>query len=418
MLSEPRLDPVQTKRFEEKREAILNAAAVVFNERGLRGATFADVAATVGLVPASVTYYYRKKDDLALACFLRATANFERIAVQAASARDVPTRVRAFLRGHAELLARIAVGDAPDMIFFNELHALPEQHLQQIYDAYTDLFRKVRRLLRGRETERLGRDELTARAHLLIGGAHWLRRWIERHEPGQYARLAERVADIVLEGLARGPWRGLGAEQDWQLVSDAGGRVEAFLRAATQLINEQGYKGASVDKISARAHVTKGAFYHHHDTKQDLIELCFERTFAVLRRTLDLADAAGGDGHERLRAAVCALIRFQLSDEGPLLRVTATSAVPESSHREQVLKTLGRLVERVAQTAVDGMADGSLLVTDPISAAQFVVAGINTTAEARRWIVRVGASDGVRLYAPPILHGLLCGPAPGPALGR
>jgi AcrR family transcriptional regulator len=414
MLSHPPLDAVQTKRYEEKRELILNAAAVVFNERGLRGATFADVASIVGLEPASVTYYYRKKDDLALACFLRATANFESIAVRAAAERDVAMRVRAFLSGHAELLARIALGQSPDMILFNELHALPEPHLQQIYAAYTELFRKVRRLLRGSETERLSRDELTARAHLLIGSAHWLRLWIERHEPSQYLRLATRVADIVLEGLASGPWRGPGAEQDWQLVTDDGGRVEAFLRAATQLINEQSYKGVSIDQISARLNLTKGAFYHHHDTKQDLIEACFERTFAVLRRTLDHADAAGGDGYERLRAVACALIRFQLSEDGPLLRVTATSAVPDSSHREEVLKTLGRLVERVAQTAIDGMTDGSLRVTDPISAAQFVVAGINTTAEARRWILGLQAGEGVRLYAPAILHGLLC-PASPPA---
>ena len=32
--------------------------------------TLADVAAKVGLITTSVTYYYRKKDDLAAACFM------------------------------------------------------------------------------------------------------------------------------------------------------------------------------------------------------------------------------------------------------------------------------------------------------------------------------------------------------------
>lgn len=369
------------------------------------------VAARVGLIPNSVTYYYRQKDDLALACFLRATANFQKIAVQAAAGPDVATRVRAFLVGHAELLARIARGQAPEMIVFNELHALPEAHLQNIYAAYTELFRRVRRVLRGPATEALTRDELTARAQLLIGVAHWLRLWIWRYEPDQYVRLGERVADIVLGGLASGHWRGVGGEDGWHLVDDVGGMVEAFLRAATELVNEQGHKGASIAKISARLNVTKGAFYHHHDTKQDLIEACFERTFSVMQRALDLADAAGGSGGERLRAAVCALIRFQLSAEGPLLRVTATSAMPDSAHRNEVRETRGRLVERVGQTVIDGMVDGSLRVLDPVAAAQVVVAGINATAEARRWILGLQAGDAVRLYAPPILHGLLC-PAP------
>lgn len=245
MASCPPPSSVQTKRFEEKRELILNAAALVFNERGVKGATFADVAGRVGLVPNSVTYYYRKKDDLALACFLRATANFETIAVQAAAAPDVAARVRAFLVGHAELLARIASRRSPEMILFNELHALPAPQREQIYAAYTDLFRKVRRLLRGAATEALTRDELTARAQLLVGVAHWLRLWIWRHEPGEYVRVGERVADIVLDGLASGGWRGLAGEDTWRLVDEVAGMGEAFLRAATQLVNEQGHKGAS-----------------------------------------------------------------------------------------------------------------------------------------------------------------------------
>jgi hypothetical protein len=50
-------------------------------------------------------------------------------------------------------------------------------------------------------------------------------------------------------------------------------------------------------------------------------------------------------------------------------------------------------------------------VLDPVAAAQVVVAGINATAESRRWILGLQPGDAVRLYAPPILHGLLC-PAP------
>ena len=62
---------------------------------------------------------------------------------------------------------------------------------------------------------------------------------------------------------------------------------------ATLLVNERGYHGALIDKISAQLHVTKGSSYHHHhynDNKQDLIFTRFERTFAVLRRGLSLAE--------------------------------------------------------------------------------------------------------------------------------
>ena len=35
-------------------------------------------------------------------------------------------------------------------------------------------------------------------------------------------------------------------------------------------MNEHGYLGASVQKISERLNVTKGAFYHHIEAKDDL----------------------------------------------------------------------------------------------------------------------------------------------------
>jgi AcrR family transcriptional regulator len=404
---------VQTQRFEAKRELVLNAAASLFNERGVKGATFGDIAGKVGLVPNSVTYYYRKKEVLAAACFLRATAVFDRIAADAAAEATVEGRVRRFLIGHAEMLAEMESGVQAPMILFNELHALPEPHLGEVYAAYTALFRRVRRLLRGPQTEGFSRNELTARAHLLLSVAHWLRVWIWRNEASQYKRVAERLADIVLRGIccSDAPWPPSVGEHEWRLVDDAGGTVEAFLRAATRLVNEQGYQGASIAKISALLNLTKGAFYHHHDNKDDLIEACFERTFSVIRRTLDLAESAGGQGGDRLRAAVRALIRFQLAPEGPLLRAAATSAMPDTAHRNEVRQTLNQLTERVAYAIVDGTIDGSIRSLDPGVAAHFVVAGINATAEARRWIPGLAPGEAVRLYAPPLLRGLLS-PAP------
>ncbi len=58
---------------------------------------------------------------------------------------------------------------------------------------------------------------------------------------------------------------------------------ETFLIAATRLINERGYRGASVEKISERLNVTKGSFYYHHDTKDDLVVACFKRSFDTMR---------------------------------------------------------------------------------------------------------------------------------------
>ena len=62
---------------------------------------------------------------------------------------------------------------------------------------------------------------------------------------------------------------------------------EAFLRAATQLINAHGYSGASVERISAELNVTKGAFYHHNKTatRWSSRALTGPSTSSAMRRT-------------------------------------------------------------------------------------------------------------------------------------
>ena len=56
-------------KFELRRAVFVRAAAEVIDRKGVHGITFADV------VPTAVNYYFRKKEDLAVACFLHAIAH-------------------------------------------------------------------------------------------------------------------------------------------------------------------------------------------------------------------------------------------------------------------------------------------------------------------------------------------------------
>ncbi|WP_348752188.1 TetR/AcrR family transcriptional regulator, partial [uncultured Aquincola sp.] len=163
----------------------------------------------------------------------------------------------------------------------------------------------------------------------------------------------------------------------------------------------------SVDKISARLNVTKGSFYHHHDNKEDLITECFERSFSVLRQALRLAAQAEGDGGARAAAAGRALVRFQLSAQGPLLRASATSALPDQAHRDTVRTTLHRLTQRMAGLLVQGVVDGSVRPLDTQMAAQVLVGGINAAAELHRWVPDARVDSVAELYARPLFQGLL-----------
>ena len=181
---------------------------------------------------------------------------------------------------------------------------------------------------------------------------------------------------------------------------------EAFLRAATRLVNEQGYPGASVDAISAALKLTKGSFYHHHETKEDLITACFERTFAVTRSIQRAAALAPGNGWQRLVLACRAFVRFQMSERGPLLYATACDSLPPNL-QGKMLQSMGQLNERFATLILDGMGDGSIRVLDPATAAHLVSGMINAAPELSRWAPGATPANAGSLYARPMLEGLL-----------
>src|SRR5271168_561434 len=138
----------QTLRYERKREAILDAAAMLFNARGLGGTIIADVAQSVGLTTTSVTYYYRKKEDLAAACLLRAIAAMDTL-VGRAEADTGPARLTRFLELYFGHLVDIAEGRAPEGINFWDLRALTGLQAESSMTAFVALFRHFRELLRG-----------------------------------------------------------------------------------------------------------------------------------------------------------------------------------------------------------------------------------------------------------------------------
>ena len=107
-----------------------------------------------------------------------------------------------------------------------------------------------------------------------------------KYDPEDYGRIRERMYDILVGGLAA---EGAAWEPTPIPLADLAAREgpemsrETFLLAATRLINSRGYRGASVDKISAELNVTKGSFYHHNDAKDDLVVACFDRSTRLRR---------------------------------------------------------------------------------------------------------------------------------------
>ena len=434
--------PQATLRFAEKRELILDGAARLFNRRGIKAGTLAEVAASVGLATNSLTYYYRKKEDLVCACLQRSIDAINPVIQQAAHAATLADRLGAFVHGFVALMADVAEQRRPEMIFFGDMRALPQPPAGPVFAAYVAMFRSLRRLLRpgaggpgGGLLTLDARRALNARSHLLLAEMLWARAWLTRFEPVDYPQVATAITDILLHGLAApgqawpagtalaglpdpatGPPAGrLTNDPANDLANDlagnlADGLADAYLRTATGLINDHGVGGASVQRIAATLALTKGSFYHHHDTKHGLVDACFERSFALIRRVQLAALAAPGNGWQRLLGATLPLVNVQdpalANDQGPLLRLTAWTELP-GSLRWQKFSTMGQLGERYAALVTSGMIDGSIRLVDPAVAAQLISGMINGLAESGHWVPAGGQQPLAALIARPLLLGWL-----------
>jgi len=399
-----------TARYNKKKEAIIAAAVGILNRRGVRGMTLADVAASVDLITTSVTYYFRKKEDLAVACFLRGIERYDALISEALTETEPGARLNRFIDAYLSLHRRIRLGDEAPIAVFSDIRALKEQHLRIVGQAYGPFFRKVRLLFRAPGYEWLNRRIATARTHMLLEQIYWAAAWLPRYDVEDYPRVRDRMFDILANGIAPAgaEWspQNLSASLDVDPASDADvNSRETFLTAATRMINQRGYRGASVERISEQLNVTKGSFYHHNDAKDDLVVACFERSFATMRRVQSAALEMRGNQWQRIASAAATLAEHQMSERGPLLRTSALSALPEQI-RLTMVEHSNRVSERFAAMISDGVADGSIRPVDPYIAAQMLNATLNGASDLVFAIPDLVREELAVLSAKPVLMGL------------
>lgn len=399
------LAPASTLRYSRKRDAIVSAATHILNQRGLKGVTLADVAASVGLITTSVTYYFKKKEDLAAACYLAGISQINSMVDEALLAPTPESRLRRFIDCYLEANAAMRLNERPPIPSFSDIRALNPPHLQVISGAYSGLFRKVRSLFWDGGTL-ASRRAANAKTLMLIRQVLWSVIWLPRYEIEDYQRIRERLSDIIVNGLA--PDGARWVPHPLTLPSDPPmtGSRDIFLVAATRLINAHGYRGASVEKISAELNVTKGSFYHHNDAKDDLVAACFERTFEVVRQVQSAAMRLEGTCWDQLSSAAAGLVEYQLSASGPLLRASAMSFLP-TTLRQRVVESSNRLADRFSGMISDGIAEGSIRPVEVVIAGQALNITLNAAADLGAWVEGMEPSEAASLYARPMLMGVL-----------
>ena len=387
-----------TAKFVRRRAQILDEASEQINEFGARGMTLTAVAKSLGLDTSSVTYYFKRKDQLAAGCFER-TLHWLDERVRAAAAEPTPqARVRHLIASYVALHRDQRAPDGHKLAFLSDMRALDDESRAPLDALYGETFEVVREFF---DEPRSGRARIATAALLMHVG--WLPRWLSRYLERDLPRVEARLFDLLANGIdGLGEWPVDVSPLEPPAASDAQAR---FLHAATTLINRQGYIGASVEKIAAELGVSTGSFYHHLDNKDDLVVACFRRSFDLYERAHDRGDRAGERSGDRLGATISLLVAQQFAGESPLLRTAAFQALPRPLRGEMMERT-EQMGEHMAGIVADGIADGSLRAVDPTVAGQVILGTINAAANLRDWAERRPLEEAVRAYVLVLRRGL------------
>jgi AcrR family transcriptional regulator len=122
-----------------------------------------------------------------------------------------------------------------------------------------------------------------------------------------------------------------------------------MLAAAAQVVDDYGYGGMSVARVTTRAGVSRRTFYDLFDDREDCFLALFDE---AVGRASDIAvHAAAGESswREQVRAALAALLVFAGDDPvtGSLLIVDALGAGPKTlARRASVLETLHAIIDQ------------------------------------------------------------------------
>src|SRR6185369_2385110 len=125
-----------TDRFERKREAILDASTELLNSRGVKGLTLGLAADAVNLSTTSVTYYFKRKDDLAAACMQRGIATLMEIVTEALAESGPRAQLNALLTLYLERVRQAEMGEAPPLSLLSDLRALNQPQRAEVAAAF------------------------------------------------------------------------------------------------------------------------------------------------------------------------------------------------------------------------------------------------------------------------------------------
>ena len=138
--------------------------------------------------------------------------------------------------------------------------------------------------------------------------------------------------------------------------------VKKILDTSLQLFIKKGFEQTTVlDIVDNLGGLTRGAFYHHFKSKEEVLEAIFAMDFAERNPYEKVKQATVSNGRERLKLALKLGLKTNMEDEQrTAITGMAISLLANPRFLAEQIKRVQGEAEQMAAIMEEGMADGSL----------------------------------------------------------
>ncbi len=186
--------------YEDKKQVILDKAAALIARKGFDVATMMDVAKACGTSKSHLYHYFPSKEDLLYAIvhehITRQAQDLMRIVAQPLPAEQ---RFEQFVDSFVQGAAR---SRNEHLMLMNDIKYLPKPQLDEIRRMEVEMTELMESLLREINPGLMAQERMQKPyALLLFGMMIWTFSWYRRSGPITPAELAQRIADLFVNGF-------------------------------------------------------------------------------------------------------------------------------------------------------------------------------------------------------------------------
>ena len=191
------------RQREAKRNAVLQAAAQLFNERGFHATSLDDIAARLNVTKPTLYYYVKNKDEILLQCVSKGlTMMLEGIDASRAAGGKAIDQLMTCMQVYARIVTMdfgmclIRVGD-------EQLPPESRKELRRLKSAIDQEFRRL--VAEGVAEGSLQPGDPKMTAFVIAGALSWIGRWYQ--PDGEYTpeQVAQQCIATLCEGVLRRP---------------------------------------------------------------------------------------------------------------------------------------------------------------------------------------------------------------------